>query len=495
MKWENSNDPAVIGRARAEIAKAVAAQHVLDGTLRRLAPLADCGGATPDALIRLAAPADAVNAFLAAYAPPVLDPFAGGGSIPLEAQRLGLRAHASDLNPVPVLINKALIEIPPKFAGLPPVHPKADRRTEWPGAAGLAEDVRRYGRWMRDEAEKRIGHLYPKAAVTPDMAKARPDLKPYAGQDLTVIAWLWARTVPSPDPAMAGRHVPLVKSFWLSKKKGKEAWVRPVVDRAAGTYRFEVRTGKPPDDFDPNDATVIRTGGTCIVTGTPIPFDHIRSAGKRGEMGQKLLAIVCEGGRERVYVDPLPKHERLALTVIAENYPITDLPKQALSFRVQLYGMDQHWKLFTQRQLKALVTFSDLVGEARTNVLADGAPSAGRTAHFADDARPLHQNGNGYQAYGDAVATYLGEAASKTAAFHTTLATWRNDVGKSARAFGRQALPMVWDFAEVNPLVNAGGGVRRTFRVCSQGYRESPGRSRGYLGTAFSHRLQSGHER
>jgi putative DNA methylase len=254
--WENSNNPRVINQARAEIARCVASRKLEAGELKE----DDRIGAATVRQVRamLAQPAD-VNAFLAAHAPPVLDPFCGGGSIPLEAQRLGLRAYASDLNPVPVLITKALIEIPPKFAGRPPVNPDWQKKsagvkatTAWEGAKGLAEDVRYYGKWMRDEAERRIGHLYPKVKVTKEMAGGRPELKEYVGKELTVIAWLWARTVASPNPAAQGAHVPLVRSFFLSTKKGKQAWVEPVIDRTTNSYRFGVRTGTPSKAFDPS---------------------------------------------------------------------------------------------------------------------------------------------------------------------------------------------------------------------------------------------------
>ncbi len=235
---------------------------------------------------------EAVDAFLAEHAPPVLDPFCGGGSIPLEAQRLGLRAYASDLNPVAVLITKALIEIPPKFAGRPPVNsewqkksPQEKAITQWRGAQGLAEDIRYYGKWMRDEAEKRIGHLYPKVKITAEMAKDRPELKEYAGQELTVIAWLWARTVASPNPACGGVEVPLVRSFWLATKKGKEAFVQPVVHRSTNSYRFEIRAGEPADGFDPSIGIVTRNGGMCILTDSPITLDYIRAEGRAGQGG------------------------------------------------------------------------------------------------------------------------------------------------------------------------------------------------------------------
>ena len=488
VKWENSNNPDIINKARAEISRCVASRKIELGDLKQATVIfgrdegqehpngpISTAGVTAYEMVLMRCTPEVVNHFLATYAPPVLDPFAGGGSIPLEAQRLGLRAHASDLNPVPVLINKALIEIPPKFAGQPPINPawqhkhqseKTLSSTSWPGARGLAEDVRYYGEWMRNEAEKRIGHLYPKVKITQDMIDAgRDDLEPYLGQELTVIAWLWARTVASPDPSVGGVHVPLVRSFWLSKKKGKEAYIQPVVNRQRGTCEFTVKIGKPLSGFDPDGGTVVRTGATCLITQSPIPFDHIRTAGKAGEIGNRLMAVVCEGARGRVYLSPSPEHERIADCGLPKEYPITDLPEKALGFRVQMYGMDQHWKLFTPRQLTALTTFSDLVSEAREQALAD-VQTAGI---FPDDDTPLDEGGAGSQAYADAVATYLAVAVSKETAFLVTQARWRPGEGKSAPAFGRQALPMVWDYVDLNPFAGAGGdflgvieGIRKT---------------------------------
>jgi len=410
VMWENSNNPEVIRTARAEIARCVASRLIETRVLKKdttiganmtaydLVKRGHClpiplGLDTKVGRVRCSfdvsrlPPAEVVNAFLTEHAPLVLDPFAGGGSIPLEAQRLGLRAFASDLNPVPVLINKALIEIPPKFAGRQPVNPesrsewpptkamgknqKALLEKEWPGATGLAEDVRYYGQWMRDKAEKRIGHLYPKVEITAEMSQDRPDLLPYVGQQLTIIAWLWARTVASPNPAANGAYVPLVRSFWLSTKKGKETYVQPVVDRTRNTYRFEIRTGLPSDEFDPTKGTVVRTGGTCLLTDSPIPFDHIRAEGKKGQLSAQLMAIVAGGARGRVYLAPLEAQRVIAESAKPDDYPDTDLPEQALSFRVMLYGMDKHYKLFSTRQLTALTTFSDLVQEAREQVLVD----------------------------------------------------------------------------------------------------------------------------
>jgi putative DNA methylase len=745
VKWENSNDEVVINAARAEIARCVAGRKLELGQLKKTDKLA--GGETVwDLVVKGHGDLDAlragrarppkpesVNAFLAEHAPPVLDPFCGGGSIPLEAQRLGLRAFASDLNPVPVLITKALIEIPPKFAGRPPVNPesrkhgkfvvqasslpsegsRADSRAGkmpapqfWRGAQGLAEDVRYYGKWMRDEAEKRIGHLYPKVKITAEMTKDRPDLTPYVGQDLTVIAWLWARTVPSPNPAMGGAHVPLARSFWLSTKKGKQAWVEPVIARDGKSYRFTVRTGEPTAAEKKASDAGTKTGRgckfRCLLSDTPIAEEHIKAGARAGDMGARLMAIVAEGERGRVYLSPIDDHEETAKSadpgdsIGAIHAPLANDPRNLWCLA---YGLDHFDKLFTPRQLVALTTFSDLVMEARERVLTDACgagfqpaaasiaagtaaphsashtaplgytfvdpystpkaeiasrgelphlhkegatyfvtfrlfdavvptapreqPQPGRLHHKSVPGTPpdaiaiaaqydppitlgscalrtsaiaqvvrdalLHFAGERYYllawcimpnhvhvvfapigehtpsdilhswksftskqankllgrtgtfweresfdhlvrsgadlerfidyvehnpvsaglcpspeqwpwsscgagilpagvlpaavdpsippasseksrleacttgtasaaaAYADAVATYLGEAASKTAAFHCTLATWRAKDNKSARAFGRQAIPMTWDFTEVNPFADAGG--------------------------------------
>lgn len=397
VKWENSNNERVLNAARAEIMRS-------------------CNGNPP----------------------PVYDPFCGGGSIPLEAQRLGLEAHASDLNPVPVLINKALIEIPPKFAGKPPVNPEAKKKLgasgSWKGAAGLAEDIRYYGQWMRDEAEKRIGHLYPKVKLP----------KEHGGGEATVIAWLWARTVASPNPAAKGAHVPLVRSFRISLKPGNMAWVQPVVDEGKMAYRFELRTG----DGEPPSGTVSRNGGVCLLTGSPIPFDYIRAEGKAGRLGDRLMAIVVEAKNGRLFIPPSEADEAVARVSDLKNVPDTDLPEKALSFRVQNYGMSKHRQLFTSRQLAALTQFSDLVAEVRKQVLADSQS----------------------ESYADAIATYLAFAVDKAADYWSTLCFWHNGAAhlKIVNTFGRQALQMSWDFAEGNPFSDSSGNFYRFVSLISE---------------------------
>lgn len=375
--------------------------------------------------------------------PPILDPFAGGGTIPLEAQRLGLKAHASDLNPVAVLINKALIEIPPKFAGHAPVSPDvaADQLTHpWPLATGLAEDVRRYGQWMRDEAAKRIGHLYPKATL--------PD-----GSQATVIAWIWARTVTCPNPA-CGIAMPLVRSWWLGKKKGKEAYVVPsVVD---GKVHFSIGHAPKTAPSKDTDGTVGRTGATCIGCAAAVELKYIRAEGRAGRMGTQLMATVAEGNRTRTYLQPTSEHEASADVPRPDDVPDGELPNNPRDFKTPNYGMTTFAALFTARQLTALTTFSDLVAEAREHILADA-----RTAGMSGGDH-LDAGGTGAAAYADAVATLLGFGVSKAADYQNALCAWRSDVKNEGigHLFARQAIPMVWDFCEANPLSGSSGNMR-----------------------------------
>ena len=386
------------------------------------------------------------------------DPFAGGGALPLEAQRLGLAAHASDLNPVAVMINKAMIEIPPRFAGRAPIGPiPAEEKQKklpqnWQGAQGLAEDVRRYGHWLRQEAEKRIGHLYPKIRITAAMAAERPDLKPLVGQELTVIAWLWARTVRSPNPAFADVAVPLAASFVLSSKKGKEAWVASEID--GKNYRFTVKTGTPPAEAKNGTKAARGANFFCILSGTPLNEEHIRQEFKIGNAGSRLMAIVAEGKKGRIYLSPTEEMEKIAQSAQPEWHPETALPDNPRWFSPPIYGMQTYGSLFTPRQLLALTTFSDLIDEAREKIAADY-----RVAHPASDGddTPLAEGGNGAQAYADAVAVYLAFAVNKGANLWSSIASWMSDRGAFRETFARQAIPMVWDYAEANPFSNSGG--------------------------------------
>ena len=442
VRWENTTNEDLLEQAREEIRRSWRRTCAENAAHPRAPELFD-----PDQL------------------PAFHDPFAGGGALPLEAQRLGLEAHASDLNPVAVLINKAMIEIPPKFAGRPPVNPEARPggssakaaliERDWTGAQGLAEDVRYYGQWMRDEAERRIGHLYPPVEVTAEMVRERPDLKQYQGRKLTVIAWLWARTVKSPNPAFADVDVPLASTFMLSTKRGKEAYVEPVIE--GGGYRFEVKVGKPKDTEAAKAGT--KSGGSgkpflCLMSGTPMPFDYLRSEAKSGRMGARLMAIVAEGDRGRVYLTPTPEHETIAKKAEPQWAPDTNLPERALGFRVQEYGMLLWRDLFTPRQLVALTTFSDLVAEAKQRVEQDAAG-----AGWPGAERPLREGGAGAKAYAEAVGVYLAFALSRTADRGSTICSWDNSPKMEAlrNTFGRQAIPMVWDYAEGNPFSTSSG--------------------------------------
>ena len=400
--------------------------------------------------------------------PGLHDPFAGGGAIPLEAQRLGLDAYASDLNPVAVLINKAMIEIPPKFAGRAPVHPSAGKTKqliapEWRGAAGLADDVRHYGQWMRDEAEKRIGHLYPKVIITEEMAVERPDLKTLVGEDLTVIAWLWARTVKSPNPAYAHVDVPLASSFVLSSKAGKEAHVQPVIEREG--YRFIVKVGKPPEGAKAGTKLARGANFRCVMSEAAIAPAYIKSEAMGGRMGARLMAIVAEGERGRVYLSPQVEHTDIAKSADvgdragAIHVQLADDPR---AIWCVLYGLTYYDHLFTPRQLVALTTFSDLVGEARERIRCDAI-----AAGLPDDDIPLRDGGTGALAYAEAASVYLAFAQSKACNRNSSLCIWESRMDRLVATFGRQALPMVWDSAETNPLAGAGGDLMGTVEsVC-----------------------------
>ena len=423
--WENTTNERVLEEARVEIRRSWRRTCADNRDHPRAAELFD-----PEKL------------------PAFHDPFAGGGAIPLEAQRLGLESYASDLNPVAVLINKAMIEIPPKFAGLPPVNPERNAgqvgiSAAWKGANGLVEDVRYYGNWMRDEAEKRIGHLYPKMDVTAQMAAERPDLKRYVGRKLTVIAWLWARTVRSPNPAFADVEVPLASTFILSKKKGKEAYVEPVIGE--GGYRFTVKAGTPPEAAAKGTTAGKRKAFFCLVSGVPVTYDYIRNEGQAGRMGTRLMAVVAEGDRGRVYLPPTREHESVASGMNPQWKPEALLPNNPRDFKTPLYGMDTFADLFTDRQLVALTTFSDLVGEARERIRHDAV-----AAGLPDDGVPLRAGGAGATAYAEAVGVYLTFANSRNANSCSSFARWQNSGDFVAGIFSRQAIPMMWDYAEVN---------------------------------------------
>ena len=405
VRWENCNKPEVLAAARREIDR--------------------CYPAGP---------------------PAIVDPFGGGGAIALEAQRLGLRALTGDLNPVAVLIQKAKIDIPCRFADRRPVHPDADvALTTWRGAQGLAADVDAYGMWMRQEAERRIGRVYP-------AARGRD------GEELVPVAWLWARTVESPDPAWSG-HVPLVKSWLLVNKPAKrKVWIDPIIDRETQTISYRIRTGDEPTQ----EGTAKGGNGTCIATGAAIPSVYIKSEACAGRMGQQLMAIVAEAQRGRTYCTPSEADESAAASAEPAWRPQEALPSKGLGFRVQPYGLDEWSKLFTPRQLTALTTFSDLLLDVRENVLKDA-----HAAGLDRDGTRLRDGGAGAEAYADAVVTYLAFVVDKCADYWSTICTWQSTGEKMGHTFGRQAIPMSWDFGETNPFSSSAGNWAAMVRfVC-----------------------------
>jgi len=387
VKWDNSNNPTVLKAAHVEIMKST-------------------GG----------------------HPPPIYDPFCGGGSIPLEAQRLGLEAHGSDLNPVAVLITKALIEIPPKFAGEPPVNPAAKRkmtgRGMWAGARGLADDVRYYGQWMRDRAFERIGHLYPDVTLP----------KEQGGGRATVIAWLWTRTVLCPNPA-CGARMPLVRSFVLSARPDRKAWIEPAIDHSAKTITFEVKSGSGEPPVPPKAGRGAKF--RCLICQQVAPEQHIKTEGSAGRMGQQLMAVVAEGRSGRVYVSPSREQLSTAEGAKPDTGPEQELANDPRNFWCIPYGLRRFRDLFTPRQLVAMTTFSNLVTEAREQAVADGA-IPGRA---------------------DAIAMYLAFAVDKTSDRNTSLCAWEPNMDRMRGTFGRQALPMVWDYGETNPFAGASGDL------------------------------------
>lgn len=421
--WENTTNEEVLEKARDEIRKSW--REVCD--LNKDHP-------------------QAAEFFGSEKLPGLLDPFAGGGAIPLEAQRLGLDAFASDLNPVAVLINKALIELPPQFADMPPVN-SDDRKKyplglkQWKGASGLAHDIRYYGKWIRSAAENQIGEIYPKVVITRELAKERPDLEPYVGCTLSVTAWLWARTVESPSPAHAGHETPLVSTFVLCSKKGKESWVLPIVDR--NSYSFVVKKGPPPPDA--KDGTKVSRGANfnCLLSGTPIEPSYIKAQAIEGKLGTRLLAIVAEGKKERVYLSPLADQVAASKTddELPDNHalavPLANDPRNLWCLR---YGLDRFDKLFTDRQRFVLCSLARLATEASKD-----CKKHARQCGFIDRE----------ESYANTLLTYLSLAIGKLADYSNTLCAWNPTNQNIGHLFTKQAIPMTWDFVEANLLDSA----------------------------------------
>jgi len=461
VRWENTNNEAVLNEARAEIRKSWKVTCELNKDHPKASELFN-----PDRL------------------PAFHDPFAGGGSIPLEAQRLGLESWASDLNPVAVLINKAMIEIPPKFVGRRPIGPIPEHEKQldtgqytWDGVTGLAEDVRRYGHWVREEAYKRIGHQYLPIEVTPEIVTERPDLAQYQGKKLTVIAYIWARTVKSPNPIYSHVDVPLTSTFLLSDKKDKEAYIVPLL--SGDKYAFKVHVGIPNDLLKVKKGTKA-AGKTsnfyCLLSNTPIDGKYIKAEGQAGRMGAKLMAIVAEGKNCRVYLSPDEHQENVALST-----DITWMPEQELvgksADQLPLYGMCKFGDLFTKRQLKALVTFSDLIKEIHSKIRHDCD-----LTNSVSDELSFDDGGYGSKAYADSVLVYLSIAVDKAVNYWSSLCSWHTGRDSITSTLGRQAIAMVWDYAEANPFCSSSGnfmlGIEQVVRFLPNTTAKSLGHSK-----------------
>lgn len=410
VKWENSNDEEILAEAKAEILKST------DGN-----------------------------------PPALLDPFAGGGAIPLEAQRLGLEAHAHDLNPVAVMINKAMIEIPPKFAGMRPVNPNAGRQGSanvgWKGAAGLAEDVRYYGEWMKQEAYKRIGHLYPKVKVP----------KEQGGGEATVIAWIWARTAKCANP-VCNHIIPLASSYIISNKKGECAWAEPIDEGEKFTFRVHTGSKLPPD----MPVTKMGRGAAfvCPACGTVTTDLYIKSQAKSGKIGNQMLAVVAEANRGRIYLSPDEEQISAARIQKPEKYPDGEISENPRWFSPPAFGMRDFSQLFSNRQLNSMSVFSSLIGEAREQIEKD-AISQG----MVNDHITITQDGNGAKAYAEAVSVYLAFLVDRLADRLSTLCNWDKGYTKINHTYGRQALPMVWDYVEGNPFGSKTGSFSSMIRL------------------------------
>jgi putative DNA methylase len=432
LLWEASNDDATMTAARWEIARSLAWNLGEEPPPQNDPP--------------------EILAYIQGNAPPLFDPFSGAGSIPLEAQRLGLKTFGSDLNPVAVLIGKALVEIPARFAAQPPVNPEAQAAAvngqlrPWKGAQGLAEDVRYYGAWLRNELEIRIGEFFPKITLQDN-------------SEGTVVAWLWARTVKSPDPKAKGAMVPLVSTFIVSNKEGRKVWVEPTLSALSRDgYHFEVRSGAltKTDEVRLRGGTKVGRGShfTCILTGSAIDADYVKSEGVSGRIGTRLLAIVADGDHGRTYVSPVEVHEATALSASPAWEPTGELPNDPRAFWVVQYGLTRHADLFTSRQLMCLTTCSDLIQEIHGRAFKD-AQDAG---HLGDPT-PLHDGGRGVVAYADAIATYIALVVDRMVFYGSSLCGWLAKDNAMGKSMPQQGLAMTWDFAEGNPLGKSSSSV------------------------------------
>jgi len=452
VKWENSTNEELINRAKEEILQSwqyTCAENANDKNAKEI--------------------------FDRFTLPGFHDPFSGGGAIPLEAQRLGLKSYAGDLNPVAILINKSMIEIPPKFSNLPPVNPSIYKSKDlvgrrWSLSQGLAEDVKLYGEILLNKVIKKIGDTYPKYSITTELIKQRPDLEKYSGRKLNPIAWIWVRTVLSPNPAFSNIHVPLASTFTLSNKDGKEIYIDPLVTR--DEYSFAVKVGRPNDAVGAKNGTKLARGANfkCLMSNAPISGDYIKAEGKAGRFGVRLMAVVCEGDRTRVYLPPNTEHEEAAKVSKPEWLPDLVISGSTQYLGVKPYGMETFDQLFTNRQLNTLTAFSDLISETHAEILKD---CAGKD--FKIDLNGLEDGGTGAKAYADAVCLYLSFAIDRCCDFSNTCTRWVAGNQKVMNLFGKQAIGMTWDFSEAAILNRTVGGFAPAVEFIAECIKKLPG--------------------
>ncbi|MDR7037965.1 putative DNA methylase [Methylobacterium sp. BE186] len=434
--WENTQDRSVFERAQIEIQKSWRETC----NLNREHPLAS-------------------TLFDPERLPGLHDPFSGAGSIPMEAQRLGLDVYASDLNPIAVLITKAAIEIPGNFSALPPVCADAGVGSDrlfavenWIGASGIAEDVRRYGARIGEIAKSKMGELFPSVHVDAQLATERPDLQPLVGKSLPVVAWIWSRTVRSPNPAFRHAQVPLASTFVLSNKPGKEAFIVPEV--AGDEISFHIRRGKPPVDAARGTKLPGKGAGfKCLLSGSPISGEHIKSEGQAGRLGVVLTAIVAEGPRGRVFLPPNDTHVQVANTAAPQWEPNLEVSGSTQYLGTKVYGLTKFSQLFTKRQMLVLNTLTESVLSEQL-IIQNDAIRAG----MADDGISLAQGGSGARAYAEAVTLYLTLALGRALHYGSAICTWLPKDSAIARTFTKQAIQMSWDFVEGNIFEKSSSG-------------------------------------
>lgn len=440
--WENSNNPSILKKASLEIAKSISIGNDL--------PLPNYE--------------DDIFSFICENGPTVVDPFCGGGSIPLEAFRLGLPSHGYDLNPIPVLITKSIIEFASRFLNKPPVNPKSQeiRRIseQYESYTGLIEDLQYYGEIIGDVLNKKIGNFYPKITIDKKIIDERPELSDLLNRELTVMSWVWARTVESPNPALNNAHVPLIRSFWLSVKKNNLAWIEPIIDKY-NNISFKVRTGNPPNDYDPKIGTVYKKRVRCLISGSPIPFEYIKNKGINNKLGIRLIAIVVEGPNGKIFLSPTKEHEKIIHNIKVEKYPDTKIPEKALGYRVQAYGMDKHYKIYSIRQLNALVTLSDSIKEIKDIILCDIKSSN----QFSDNILGLFNGGDGKIAYAEFLTLLLTFPLGRAADYWSSIATWHIKNQQIRNTFSKQTVQMTWDYVEANPVGNSSGSWKSLFKT------------------------------